>query len=112
MSVLRPYVRERHAYYADGRMMSVWIAIVLMMVATTAVHLGLPQAISKVLVKVFGCHKCLSFWTTLVVLQIAGVGLPVALPLSFVSAYLSNWFALVLIVINKWYEKVWERLNR
>lgn len=93
-------------------MMSVWIAIVLMMVATTAVHLGLPQAISKVMVKVFGCHKCLSFWTTLVVLQIAGVPLSAALPLSFLSAYLSGWFAMVLVWINKLYERLWEKLNR
>ena len=93
-------------------MMSVWIAIVLMMVATTAVHLGLPQAIAKVMVKVFGCHKCLSFWTTLVVLQLAGVPLFTALPLSFVSAYLSNWFAMVLIWLNKIYEKLWRRVNK
>ena len=92
--------------------MSVAIAIVLMMVATTAVHLGLPQAISRVLVKVFGCHKCLSFWTTLVVLQLAGVSLDIALPLSFVSAYLSNWFAVLLVMLNKIYEKLWQRVNK
>lgn len=93
-------------------MMSVWIAIVLMMVATTAVHLGLPQAIAKVMVKVFGCYKCLSFWTTLVVLQLAGVSLEMALPLSFISAYLSNWFAMLLVVLNKLSERLWERLRK
>ena len=93
-------------------MMSVWIAIVLMMVATTAVHLGLPQEIAKILVKVFGCHKCLTFWTTLVVLQIGGCSLFVALPLSFLSAYLSGWFAMVLVWINKWYEKLWGKVNK
>lgn len=93
-------------------MMSVWIAIVLMMVATTAVHLGLPQAISKVVVKVFGCHKCLSFWTTLLVLQIAGASLQVALPLSFLASYLSNWFAMVLVVLNKFSESIWEKLRK
>lgn len=93
-------------------MMSVWIAIVLMMVATTAVHLGLPQAIAKVLVKVFGCHKCLTFWTTFIVLQLGGCAILVALPLSFVGAYLSNWFAVLLIMLNKIYEKLWQRVNK
>ena len=93
-------------------MMSVWIAIVLMVVATTAVHLGLPQAIGKVLVKIFGCHKCLTFWTTLIVVQLFGYTLYIALPLSFLAAYASNWFALLLILINKWYDKLWRRLNK
>lgn len=93
-------------------MMSIGIAIVLMMVATVAVHLGLPQAIAKVLVKVFGCHKCLTFWTTLIVMQLCGYSLIIALPLSFLSAYLSNWFALLLVLLNKLYDKLWQRVNK
>jgi len=93
-------------------MMSVWIAIVLMMVSTVAVHLGLPQAIAKILVKVFGCHKCLTFWTTLVVVQLCGYPLLIALPLSFITAYLSNWFALLLIQLNKLYNKLWQKVNK
>lgn len=92
--------------------MGVGIAILAMVVATMAVHLGLPQAISKVMVKVLGCHKCLSFWTTLIVLQLAGFSLQVAIPLSFLSAYLSGWFAILLIMINKIYDRLWQRLNR
>ena len=93
-------------------MMSVGIAILAMVVATLAVHLGLPQAISKVVVKVFGCYKCLSFWTTIVVLQLSGFSLQVAIPLSFLSAYLSGWFIMLLNIINKLYEKLWQRLNK
>jgi len=93
-------------------MMSVWIAIVLMMVATVAVHLGLPQEVAKVLVKIFGCHKCLTFWTTLVVVQLFGYSLLVALPLSLAAAYLSNWFAVLLVILNKIYNKLWQRVNK
>ena len=93
-------------------MKCVGIAILSMIVATMAVHLGLPQAISKVMVKVFGCHKCLSFWTTLIVMQLAGFSLQMAIPLSFLAAYLSGWFIMLLGIINKLYEKLWERLNQ
>lgn len=91
--------------------MSVGIAILAMVVATLAVHLGLPQAISKVVAKVFGCYKCLSFWTTIVVLQLSGFSLQVAIPLSFLSAYLSGWFIMLLDIINKIYEDLWQKLN-
>ena len=93
-------------------MMSVGIAVVMMIVATVAVHLGLPQAIAKVLVKVFGCHKCLTFWTTLVVVQLFGYSIDIALSLSIITAYLSNWFAVLLVMLNKIYERLWERLNK
>lgn len=93
-------------------MMSVGIAILAMIVATVAVHLGLPQAISKVLVKVLGCYKCLSFWTTLIVLQLSGFSLQVAIPLSFLAAYISGWFAILLGFINKLYDKLWQRMNK
>ena len=93
-------------------MMGVGIAILAMIVATMAVHLGLPQAISKVMVQVLGCYKCLSFWTTLFVMQLSGFSLQVAIPLSFLSAYLSGWFAMLLGIINKIYDKIWQRLNK
>lgn len=93
-------------------MMSVWIAIVTMIVATVAVHMGLPQAIAKIVVKVFGCHKCLTFWTTFVALHLFGFSPVIALPLSLVAAYLSNWFAMLLVVYNQIYEDLWQRLNK
>ena len=92
-------------------MMSVGIAIVMMVVATVAVHLGLPQAIAKVMVKVFGCHKCLTFWSTLVVVQLFGYSIDIALSLSILAAYLSNWFALLLVWYNKLYEYLWKEVN-
>lgn len=92
-------------------MMSVGIAIVLMMVATVAVHMGLPQEIAKVITKICGCHKCASFWLTLVVTATMKP-LWLALLLSLLSSYLSGWFAMVLVMLNKIYEKLWEKLNK
>lgn len=91
-------------------MMSVGIAIVLMVAATMAVHMGLPQEIAKVITKILGCHKCLSFWLVLVVTATIGP-LWLALLLSLLSAYLSDWFALVLVTFNKINERLWEKLK-
>ena len=92
-------------------MMSVGIAIVLMVAATVAVHMGLPQEVAKVITKIFGCHKCLSFW---LVLAMTAMSEPLwlALLLSLLAAYLSGWFAMVLVVFNKIFEDLWQRLSR
>ena len=88
------------------------IAALLMVVCTTAVHLGLPQAIGQVVMKILKCHKCLTFWLTMFVLLICGCSLDLIVLLSILAAYASNWFAILLIVLQKIYTKLWERLNK
>lgn len=88
------------------------IAMLLMVVATISVHLGLPQAIASVVSKVCKCHKCLTFWLTLFGLLVIGCPPHYAALLSLLSAYSSYWFSLLLVLLNKIYEKLWERLNR
>lgn len=89
----------------------VWIAMLLMTVATVAVHLGLPQAIAGVVTKVFRCHKCLSFWLTLIGLAIIGCPLDLVALLSIAAAYMSDWLGMLLVVINKISNKIWEILK-
>ena len=88
------------------------IAVAVMVIATTACHLGLPQEVAKVLCKIMRCHKCLSFWTSLAVLFLTGCPLLIAVPLSMMSAYLSNWYAVLLVLLNRLYDKLWQRINR
>lgn len=88
------------------------IAVAVMVVATTACHLGLPQESARVLSKILQCHKCLSFWTSLIVFVLIGCPLLVAVPLSLMSAYLSNWYAVLLVLLNRLYDRLWQRLNR
>lgn len=90
----------------------VLIAIAVMMTATVAVHMALPQAISSVVAKVSKCHKCLSFWSALVVLVVARCNVIVAVLLSLGVSYLSNWFGLLLIWLNRKYNELWQRVNR
>ena len=94
-------------------MMSVFgIAVLLMMAATIAVHMGLPQAISGVIAKICECHKCMSFWITLAFLYLLGCNVLYAILLSLLMAYLSNWFAIVLILANKFYNRIWQKAKR
>lgn len=92
-------------------MTGVGVAIVMMMSATLAVHMGLSGAIGKVVAKVLGCHKCLSFWLVLVVM-VHVYPIWLALLLSLVCSWLSGWFGMVLVVLNRIYERLWEKLRK
>lgn len=89
-----------------------WIALVSMMSATLAQHLGLTEAIAGIIRKVAGCPKCCTFWTCTAILVLCGYNIIVAIPLSLVMAYFSHWFGLVLYKLNIIYNMVWQRLQR
>lgn len=93
-------------------MMILLIAIAVMMTATIAVHIGLPQTISNVVSRVCKCHKCLSFWVTLAVLLLIGCNIIIAAMLSLAMAYMSNWFGMILVWLNDKYNELWQRLNK
>lgn len=88
------------------------IAILLMMASTIAVHLGLPQATEKVASQICKCNKCLSFWVTLGGLLFFGSNITLAILLSLVMSYASNWFSLILIALNNLFDKIWEKLRK
>ena len=87
-------------------------ALLTMMCATLAQHLGLPEAITRIAVKVSSCHKCLTFWCCLAILFFKGYDIFVSIGLSFSMAYLSYWFALLLFDIDTKYDMIWQRLKR
>ena len=88
------------------------VALIAMMVAVLAHHLGLSEAIANVVSKIARCPKCLTFWLVLLVLMVTCENTVVAISLSLLCAYLSNWVGLLLMWLNKTYNKVWERLNK
>lgn len=91
--------------------MMIAIAIAVMIGCTIAVHLNLPQAISGVVSKICRCHKCLTFWATMIILIFSGCDIVITAMLAIGVAYLSNWFAVLLVWLNKMYDRVWQRLN-
>ena len=88
-----------------------WIALAAMIVATTAHHLGFAEAAYAVAGKVAKCPKCLSFWCALCALMLSECNPLVAVGLSFLSAYLSFWWGLALIVLNNLYNGLWQRIT-
>lgn len=88
------------------------IALIVMVLATLAHHLGLPEAIARIGLKIAQCPKCLSFWIALLVLVLVRCNVLIAIGLSLIVAYLSFWFGLVLGWLNRKYDKLWQRLQR
>ena len=90
----------------------VWIMLTMALAATLAVHLGLPEAIAEVVGKVAKCEKCTSFWATATVLWYSGADLTAIVALSIFAAYLSHWIGLLLIVMQKIFTRLWQRVNK
>lgn len=88
-----------------------WIALSVMVASVLVVNLGLGEAIAKVSDKVLQCPTCLTFWGTLGALLYNGADVVLAVVLSILMAYVSNYFGILLTVLNRLYEKLWERSN-
>ena len=88
------------------------IALIALVSGLLAQHLGLSEAVANRITKVAKCHRCLVFWITLIVLALCHYNLIIAIGLSLLNSYISNWFGLGLIWLNKQYNRVWERLNK
>ena len=87
----------------------VWIAVAVMVGVCIGHHLGLSEAIAHTVLKIAKCSKCLSFWCVLFILVISDCNIFSALLLSIIMAYLSHYFNLLLIALNKLYEWLWQK---
>lgn len=89
-------------------------ALIVMMCATVAQHLGLTTSIASVIKKIADCPMCCSFWGCFFFLYLTDCDSFIAMGLSLLMSYLSHWFGLILFLLNKLYERVWKkvRLNR
>lgn len=87
------------------------IALICMVVGVTAHHLGLAQEAAEVVKKISACPKCCTFWLSLFVLFYNGCDLFVSAALSMLVAYLSFYFGLILILLQKLYDWLWQKVN-
>jgi hypothetical protein len=83
-------------------------ALIAMLVATLAHHLGLSEAVAKVISKILKCPRCLTFWFVLFVLFACGCNILIAIGLSLLMAYCSIWTELLLDALNRLYERIWQ----
>lgn len=81
----------------------VWIAILAMISAVLIVNLGLGDAIAEVSGKILKCPTCLSFWGTLAALIYNGTDIIIAVSLSILAAYFSNFVGIILMMLNRLY---------
>lgn len=58
--------------------------------------------------EIISCVKCISFWVVLVFSIVSGYAVIRCILVSFLCALLSLWIDLLLMYINKIYDKLWE----
>ena len=72
-------------------------------------HLGLAHAISEVVDKVLSCSQCLTFWSVLAALVYLSTDMITAVFFAIVMAYLSNWFGLLLLYLQRQFNRFYGR---
>ena len=90
----------------------VWIAIASTIGMTLAVHLGLTSSIARVASRIARCNMCATFWFTLVILLLCETHPLVAALLSILGSYASNWLLFLLIILQRKYDEIWQRINK
>lgn len=88
------------------------IAIVVMIGATMSQHLGLVEAIEKVVRKIVVCPMCFTFWSCIIILLVNSCNPIIAMLLSLTVAYFSNWFVIVMIIMQQLYDRLWQKVNK
>nr|DAL54155.1 MAG TPA_asm: RecR protein [Caudoviricetes sp.] len=84
-------------------------SIVLMVSVNLIHHLGLAQAIAEVMDKILKCSQCLTFWSVIVGLIYLGQDIVTAIFLAISMAYISNWFGLILLYLQRKFTTLYER---
>lgn len=87
------------------------VATVSMIVIALAHHMGFIEKAYAVCGDIAKCPMCCTMWGTLVVLLLSGHDFMGAVALSFIVAYLSNWFGLLLAWLSIKYDAIWQRVN-
>lgn len=81
--------------------MLVLTSFVLMVSVNLIHHLGLAHAIAEVVDKVLSCSQCLTFWTVSAGMMYIDADIITAVFLAILMAYLSNWFGLLLLYLQR-----------
>lgn len=84
-------------------------SIVLMVSVNLIHHLGLAQAIAEVVDKILKCSQCLTFWSVIAGLIYLDQDIVTATVLAITMAYLSNWFGLILLYLQRKFTTLYER---
>ena len=90
--------------------MVILLTSLIVMVSVCLIHhLGLAHAISEVVDKVLSCSQCLTFWSVLAGLIYLSTDMITAVFFAIVMAYLSNWFGLLLLYLQRQFNRFYGR---
>ena len=90
--------------------MAIILTSLIVMVSVCLIHhLGLAHAISEVVDKVLSCGQCLTFWSVLAALVYLSTDLITAVFFAITMAYLSNWFGLLLLYLQRKFTILYEK---
>ena len=82
--------------------MAIILTSLIVMVSVCLIHhLGLAHAISEVVDKVLSCSQCFTFWSVLAALVYLSTDMITAVFFAITMAYLSNWFGLLLLYLQR-----------
>lgn len=91
-------------------MLTILLTSIVLMVSVNLIHhLGLAQAIAEVVDKILECSQCLTFWSVMSGLIYLGQDIVTATFLAITMAYLSNWFGLLLLYLQRKFTILYEK---
>jgi hypothetical protein len=85
--------------------------LLVTVISVIAVHLALTETIARIALRIARCERCTAFWSVLFILALTIDDYLTAVALAITAALLSHWFAFVLIVLQKLYDRIWQKLN-
>lgn len=88
-------------------------AIMVAVSCVLYVNMGLHEAVVDVLnidLRITGCPRCLTFWSTLAWNLIGGYGLVPSIFVAFSLSYFALWASLLLDYLATLYNKTYEKL--
>lgn len=90
-----------------------YVALIpITIICVLANHMGLVGAIEKELdqkIPIVDCSKCATFWFSLIYLAFDGGNIIISIAASFCVAYLAVWLELLLGIIDKGYDNIYEK---
>jgi hypothetical protein len=83
--------------------------------AVLANHMGLIEAVEQIIrhkLPILNCSRCLTFWSVLICLvcfRTTATHWTIIVATSFLAAYAATWLELLFGIIDKQYERIYEK---
>lgn len=90
------------------------IEVIMIMVCCTLFnHMGLCEAIEKVIkhkIPIINCVKCFTFWSCLIYMILTKYDILLSLFIAFIMSYISLWLEMILGYMTMIYNKIYDEI--